>query len=193
MIRTPNGSRTFLVLGSAVLACAGLGGCYSEEGAGISLDEHTYISTSWQPKTVYLQDTRTREVIWSVDVPVGKQLVVKIRKDLGTKDGMTPDLMVWDIMEPGKSFGVLNNSVPVPGGDNKQLSWKLRPAPELPEGTGGAGRASAPPPKEPPIKVAPDEPAKPGPGTDPAGEAGKPPPPPAAPPPPPPSPASPPR
>src|SRR5947207_5919826 len=130
MTRTRNSFRKLFTAvvapaGAAALACVVAAGCYSEGGSGLSLDEHTYYSTSWQPKTVYLKDTRTGEVIWSVDVPVGKQLTVKMEKGMGTKDGMTPDLMVWDIFDQGKTAGVLNNSVPVPGGTDKQLGWKL--------------------------------------------------------------------
>jgi hypothetical protein len=190
MTRNRKSSRTFAAVFSAIGTAAGilggaaLGGCYSEGGAGMSLDEHTYYSTSWQPKTVYLKDTRTGEVLWTVDVPVGKQLTVKIEKDLGTKDGMTPDRLSWQIFDQGKSFGVLDNTLPVPGGDNKQLSWRLRPAPELPEDT---GRRETP--KEPPIKVDTRRPApaptEPGPGAPPPGgpPPGQAPPPPLPPPP----------
>jgi len=195
MTRNRKSSRTFAAtfstIGAAagILGCAALGGCYSEGGAGISLDEHTYYSTSWQPKTVFLKDTRTGEVIWTVDIPVGKQLTFKIEKGLGTKDGMTPDRLSWKIFEQGKSFGVLDNSLAVPGGVDKIIAWKLRPAPELPEDTGSGRRET---PKEPPIRVAPEDapkpmPTEPVPGTPPPGG---PPTPGQAPPAPPPSPPS---
>jgi hypothetical protein len=168
MNRNLIGSRTFASIAGAAMALGSalIAGCYYEGGAGVSLDEHTFYSSSWQPKTVYLQDTRTKEVIWTVDIPVGKQLTVKIEKGAGAKDSMVPDRLLWQIFDQGTHSGVLNNSVTVPGGDDKQLSWKLRPAPELPEDSGGAHKET---PKEPPIKVAPGEPT----------------PPPAAPPPPP--------
>jgi hypothetical protein len=116
---------------------------------------------------VFLKDTRTGEVIWSVDVPVGKQLTLKIQKGMGPKDSMTPDLMLWQIFDQGTSSGVLNSSVAVPTGDDKLISWKLRPAPELPEDA-TSGRREAP--KEPPIKVAPEESGKPAPAPPPTGQ-----------------------
>ena len=51
-------------------------GCYYEGGPLRSIDRVTYVSTSWSPKTVTLIDTRTGESMWSVDIPVGQQLVI---------------------------------------------------------------------------------------------------------------------
>lgn len=130
---------------SMLLVCAGislLGGCYSPGGSGFSTDTHTYVSTSWQPYTVTVQDTRTRQNLWSIDVPVGKQLVVHFRAGDGVKGSDTPDLMEWEIMDAGEMFGQLDNSVPVPA--DRQLLPTLRPTPELPGATTATTTSTGP-------------------------------------------------
>lgn len=123
-----------------VLAAAALGwvvvagGCYNEGGNGYAHDRHVYISTAWRPWTVTLKDTRTGQDFWSVDLPVGKQLVVEFYDDGGTKDGFTPDLMRWSIMKDGDEFGRLDNSLAVPPKTVRRLDVTLRPSPELPDG-----------------------------------------------------------
>ncbi len=133
----------------AAIGAAGLSGCYTEGGPGRSADTFTYISRSWQPWTIGLVDTRTGEEMWSVDVPVGQQLVVRF---LRGKDraAMFPDSMDWDLMKAGRRYGTLEHSLPVPGGDVRLLKPTLRPAPELPgavlatRGPGPAGEALEP-------------------------------------------------
>jgi hypothetical protein len=127
-----------MIVGAVAIA-ASLAGCYSPGGSGFSTDTHTYVSTSWQPTTVALRDTRTGQDIWSVDIPVGKQLVVHFRKNEAMKNTPTPEIMEWEIMDAGEMFGELDNSIPVPGGTDKRLDPKLRPAPELPPGMTGSG------------------------------------------------------
>jgi hypothetical protein len=119
--------------GAFLLAAAAGNGCaYSEGGSGMSLDEHTYVSTSWQPKTVSLIDTRTGQTFWSSDVPVGKQLVIRFKPDQGIKGTATPDRMLWEVMDAGTSFGHLDNSLAVPPSESRKLDMKLRSTPELP-------------------------------------------------------------
>lgn len=131
--------RLFSIFGTLALAGATLlGGCYKPGGSGFSTDTFTYPSTSWQPCTITLKDTRTDQAIWSIDVPVGKQLVIDFRKDEGIPGSGTPDLMRWEIMDIGEQFGELDNSLPVPPApDGRRVDHTLRPAPELPESMGG--------------------------------------------------------
>ena len=118
--------------------CAGamsmaLTGCFFEGGPGWSADRFTYQSTSWNPKTVSLIDTRTGETLWSVDVPVDQQLVVAFVQDGADNDDETmPDLMKWQIFDAGKLFGNLENRMPVPNRHARLLELALRPAPEMP-------------------------------------------------------------
>ena len=128
------------VLGLAVA----MGGCYSEGGTGAADDQYVYVSTSWQPKTVTLKDTRTGQDFWSVDVPVGKQLVVKFVPNGGTKDGFTPDLMKWSIMKADSEFGRTDNALAVPPASVRRLDFTLRPTPELPDGMSPNKKPPAP-------------------------------------------------
>lgn len=117
-----------------LIGLAGLGGCYFEGGSMSSEDRFTYVSTTWQPKTISVVDTRTAEVIWSVDVPVGKKLVVDFNKgsDEEQKDPYRPDVMLWDIIEPDAYFGALSNKLRIPPKSARRIDMTLRPAPEQP-------------------------------------------------------------
>lgn len=120
-------------LWGALLVAAGLllSGCYGEGGTGFSIDRYTYISTSWNPKTVSLVDTRVGETIWSVDVPVGQQLVVGFYVGKGGTPQM-PDLMYWGLMEGGAGGGATPNRMPVPPYSARLIELTFRPAPEMP-------------------------------------------------------------
>ena len=123
----------------ALLAFSALGfaaGCYSPGGSGFSTDTRTYVSSSWYPYTITVQDTRTRENFWSIDVPVGKQLVVHFREGDGIPNSATPNLLEWEIMDAGEMFGQLDNSVAIP--TDVQIVPSFRPAPELPGAMTGA-------------------------------------------------------
>ncbi|MGE3106947.1 MAG: hypothetical protein AB7G11_06870 [Phycisphaerales bacterium] len=126
---------------SLSLASAALLGCYAEGGPGMSADQHAYVSTSWQPKTVTLRDTRTGQAFWSIDVPVGKKLVIQFRENEGvegqTFGDATPDMMLWELLWPDDDFGPLHNQIPVPPKECRKLDLTLRAAPELPESMGG--------------------------------------------------------
>lgn len=140
-----SGSRTFRRLALA-LAMAGstlLAGCYSEGGMMYSRDGYAYVSTPWQPKTITLKDTRTGQDFWSVDVPVGKKLVVSFSEDAGTKDSYTPDMMNWAICEEGDDYPRLGNSLAVPNKHARRLDMTLRPSPELPDGMNRAKNKAA--------------------------------------------------
>lgn len=112
-------------------ASALVGGCNSPGGQGFSSDRFVYQSDEWQPWTVSLIDTRTGENVWSVDVPVGKQLVMGFRKGVGPNE-FKPDMMYWGITENGRSVSRQSNLLPVPGSMSRRLEPVLRPTPELP-------------------------------------------------------------
>jgi hypothetical protein len=134
-----------LSLAPAIAVIGTLAGCYSEGGPGFSSDRYTYVSDSYKPWTVTLKDVRTGQVLWSADVPVGKQLVVQFLENRGTKDQSTPDLMQWQIMAAGKSFGSLENALPVPPAYARRLEPELRKIPELPEDMTATGQQPKPP------------------------------------------------
>lgn len=118
-----------LLFGALTLpACVNSG---TEGGWLGSYDNFTYNSTSWQPKTVTLFDTRTGESLWSVDIPVGKSLNVGFKKGSGPNE-FKPDEMVWEIRPAPRLFGTRDNRVPVPPSTARRLEMTLRSAPEMP-------------------------------------------------------------
>ena len=125
------GRAATVVLGLA--AAAGTTGCYSEGGSGFSEDQFVYVSRPQQPWTVTLRDTRTDKEFWTVQVPVGKQLVVRFVPEGGTRDSYTPDLMKWAIMNDGAEMDHLGNTMPVPPANSRRLDPVIRPTPELPD------------------------------------------------------------
>lgn len=118
------------IVGVAVCAAlglaGGLAGCnrFVEGGAGVSYDTHTYVSTSEQPKTVSLIDTRTDEVMWTVEVPVGRKLVVRFVNNYYPQNRSFPDQMRWDLIDPDAVYGGLANEMPVP--TSRRLQMELR-------------------------------------------------------------------
>jgi len=133
------GTTLFLSLAAAGLALTA-GGCwpgyyeggnYRTRGGGL----HTYVSTEWQPKTITLVDTRTGSAMWSVDIPVGKQLVIWFEEGESNAGPDLPDLMRWEIMAANTHSGALDNAMPVPGKDSRRLDMTLRAAPEMAAGT----------------------------------------------------------
>lgn len=119
-------SGTALALSLAALtACTGPGGSFYSD------DRFTYVSNSWQPWTVSVIDTRTGETIWSVDVPVGQQLVVAFIKGTGPNE-RNPDMMQWGLVEAGRNAPSLPNLIPVPGRTARRIEPVMRPVPEMP-------------------------------------------------------------
>jgi hypothetical protein len=161
----------------ALAAAAGLSalllgnaGCYVPGyfpgGSLASRDLYTYQSHPDYPQTITLVDTRTGEIIWTSEVPVGQQLVMRFY-DESVKDKPSPEnpaLMRWDTMRIGKHFGELQNVMPVPGADSRRVDVTLRRAGELPPGMAQMATRppasplvspAAPPPPPPPAPMPP--------------------------------------
>ncbi|HYE02646.1 MAG TPA: hypothetical protein VD963_05370 [Phycisphaerales bacterium] len=138
--------RVGLVRVACVLLAAACGGCYYPGGPGYSADRYTYESTSWQPWTVALVDTRTEEVVWQQHVPVGYQLVVDFESGGGEKEpsALRPDLMRWQVMPAGRRFGQLESSLAVPPRSARRLDPTFREVPEMP--------GQVPPPPTAPVQ-----------------------------------------
>lgn len=116
-----------LLAGSAAV----LHGCDAEGGMMMSTDSFTYKSTSWQPKTVTLIDTRTGEAVWSVDIPVGKQLYVGFVQGTGPNE-YKPDEIVWQINWSGRYIATNKSRLPCPPSTARRLELTFRAAPEMP-------------------------------------------------------------
>jgi len=143
-------TRMFLVVGAAALLASATAcnkhGRFKPGGDGVSRDQFTFESTSWMPQTVTVRDTRTGDAIWSLDVPVGQQLVVRFVRDKGPDD-FYPDAMQWDMMKLGTRHATLTNSIGVPPSSARLLEPTLRPAPEMPGALLTDG--DVPPPDQP--------------------------------------------
>lgn len=120
-----------LALAPALVAAATLAGCYYEGGNFASLNQFTYVSTAWEPKTITLKDTRTGQDLWSVDIPVGKQLVIDFYRDTDPH-AFYPDTMRWGIMDDDVLTSRLDHEIRVPDRTSRRVDMELRPAPELP-------------------------------------------------------------
>ncbi|MFG0326283.1 MAG: hypothetical protein ACF8SC_03320 [Phycisphaerales bacterium JB037] len=122
------------LLGGGLLLASGctLVPKYQEGGGLASFDAYTYVSRPYQPQTVSLIDTRTDEVLWSVDVPVGKQLSMEFLGGKGNETGPMPDLMKWDILDAGTGRSGLANGLPVPPPESRRVDVSLRATPEFP-------------------------------------------------------------
>ena len=82
--------------------------------------------------TITLVDTRTHEPFFTMEVPVGKQLVVDFKEGEGDDPTLTPDLMRWEVFPLGKKTGTLNNAISVPNQWSRRFDVDYRPAPEYP-------------------------------------------------------------
>ncbi|MBL8991376.1 MAG: hypothetical protein JNJ48_07330 [Phycisphaerae bacterium] len=136
----------------AVLLCAAAaaGGCWAPGGPGYSGDQYCYESHSYQPWTVSIIDTRTGQTVFSMDVPVGRELVFKFYEERGDKVGVGerdpspiyPDMMKWDLWPKGQRYGEPQKTLSVPAAEHRRIDSKLRKVPELPpEMTGETGAA----------------------------------------------------
>lgn len=133
---TRRSSMTTLAASASLLALAALSGCQALNtmkpgGRMASLDQHTYISTTYSPKTVRLVDTRTLEELWSVDVPVDQKLVVKFYKNKAKDNHDNPDIMRWEVFDATELMNLLDNQMPVPSAHARRLEWELRTGPEF--------------------------------------------------------------
>jgi hypothetical protein len=180
-----------------------LGGCWagglSEGGDHVSNDKFVYVSDSYSPKTISLIDTRTKQPIWTGDIPVGQQMVVKFRRGrLAAQGESMPDTMLWGLTR-AHGYTVHNlNSIPCPPAAARRIEFSLRPTPEFPTANAGdlipappyggdmptppnrsigpgSGPSKATTPAAPEAPVAPVAPAAPAAPAPPAPDAPKPP------------------
>ncbi len=113
----------------AVLA---LSACHSPKGGIMPYTGGTdvFYSGEYLPATITLMDTRTDEVIFAIDVPTGQQIVLQFLDGEGDDPVYAPDLMMYELMERGTSFGKLRNAITVPSADVRRIDVNYRPGPE---------------------------------------------------------------
>lgn len=122
---TTHFSKTALVSAS-IIAASLLTGCYT---SGYTGSGDVYQSTTWEPKTLTLYDTRTGETVWSVDVPVGQQIMVRYSQGTGPNE-YRPDEIRWELAPIGRRIITPNNRQPCPPAHARRLDMTLRDAPE---------------------------------------------------------------
>ncbi|GAB4385223.1 MAG: hypothetical protein Kow0022_10310 [Phycisphaerales bacterium] len=131
---------------SAALLSALLAGCAYRPGGGpmVSEDRFTYVSTPYEPKTLTLVDTRTGEVIWTMEVPVGQRVTLQFYKGKSKGYADYPDVMRWEVQKADASWdAVLRSQIAVPDRWSRRLDMTLRDVPEFYPGT--ESRAGAQP------------------------------------------------
>jgi hypothetical protein len=135
-------SRSVFILAAGLLAL-GVAGCdpgHRPGGSQTSMDEFTYESTPDTPKTIRVLDLGTNSVLWTIQVPVGQQVVIRFNENPKSTDPNRPDLMWWELMEMGNEHRQLHNSMPAPPSYLRRIDVELRknatavPAPEMAQG-----------------------------------------------------------
>jgi hypothetical protein len=124
--------RNAMIMAGMLSAAAALAGCHSPKGGMMPFTggSTTYQSTERSPKSVRLVDTRTSEVVFEMDIPVGKELTLDFQKGKGDDPVRTPDLMRYQLFDIGTIIGRLRNSMTVPNAQCRRLEMWIREAPE---------------------------------------------------------------
>ena len=108
-----------------------VGGCgYKPGGSGQSLDRFCYISTPHMPQTVSLVDTSRGQTIWTCEVPVGQQLVLRFVNEGKDAPARGTDTMRWALMPIGSPRQSLDNEFVCPPSTSRRLDGTLRQGPE---------------------------------------------------------------
>jgi hypothetical protein len=120
------------ILALSLAASAILAGCYRPQGSLMPAtgDAYTYFSTELYPKTVRILDTRDGEVVFAMDIPVGKQLTLDFVPGEGDDPTYTPDLMRYEVFDLGTETGKLTNAMSVPNASSRKIEVGLREGPE---------------------------------------------------------------
>ncbi len=120
--------------GIAVLSS--LNGCmylgWREGGNQRSLNAFTYISTAHRPLTVTVTDVRTETPVWTIELPVGKQLSMRFEKNSKSTDDLKPYTLRYAIWPAGREYGVLDQTVPMPPEQFIRVDQTVRTIPEIP-------------------------------------------------------------
>lgn len=116
----------------AAAATLALSACHRPQGPVMNYTgaSDTFYSYEYLPTTVTVIDTRTEEVLFAMDIPVGKQLSMQFLEGEGDDPVYTPDLMLYEVWDRGTTYGKLRNSITVPSADVRRLDVSYRPAPE---------------------------------------------------------------
>jgi hypothetical protein len=107
------------------LAALALGGCAIKE-------KHVYKSTPDMPMSVSIVNWTTGEQVWSRDIPVGEQLVLRFLDSDPIAHERGYEEMSWVMHPIGSEDPKVKNRMRVPPSQSRRIETTLRPAPELP-------------------------------------------------------------
>jgi hypothetical protein len=111
------------------VGCEGVPGNFPG-GTHASIDKFVYQSTSELPQTVTIVDTRSGQAIWSKDIPVGRQLVIRFYPSK-SEDPDNPDRMDWQLMQMRQGGATLSNHVYVPPAGSRRIETAFRARGEM--------------------------------------------------------------
>jgi rhodanese-related sulfurtransferase len=126
-MRTPLATGAILgITGLALLAPTT--GCYRPQGGLMPYTgaASTYISYETQQKSVQIIDVRSGDVVFSMDIPAGKQLTMDFVEDEGDDPVLSPDLLRYEIFDAGKKTGKLHNVMSVPPAHSRRIEVQVR-------------------------------------------------------------------
>ncbi len=126
---TTRAPAAFLPAAAAVgLLAAILAGCHRPHGAFMAYTgaSQTYWSSEMLPKTVLLVDVRTGDVIFSMDIPPGKQLSMDFVEGAGDDPVFSPDLMRYEVFDLGTTTGKLRSAMSVPNASSRRVDIEIR-------------------------------------------------------------------
>lgn len=117
----------------ALAITAALTGCATPFPYGASYDRHAYASDQYLPKTVYVKDSVTDQLLMKCEVPVGQELIIDFDHKTDTSSSLTvsspAEKVRWTVVETGTRFSFMNNEQELSG--NPPIIYvELRPAPE---------------------------------------------------------------
>ena len=165
-----------ILVAVASTGCEGVPGNFPG-GTHASIDKFVYPSTTELPQTVAIVDTRTGETIWSKDIPVGRQLVIRFYAEK-SEDDANPDRMDWQLMQPRQGGATLSNHVYVPPANARRIETSFRARGEMPPVA--STQPEPTPAPDAPVASEPPAEAAPIPAPTPNIEPSEPPPPPEA-------------
>jgi len=124
--RTTFPSLIFTALAGAVMAVSA--GCHGPGGGVMPYTggSQTIYSTETRPMSMRVIDTRTEEVFFTMDIPVGQQLTYNFKEEGGDDPVLRQSAMLWDLMPIGTSFGRLGNSQTVPNRFSRRIDIYVR-------------------------------------------------------------------
>jgi hypothetical protein len=89
----------------------------------------TYNSTEQLQKTITIVDTRTEEPLFTMEIPVGKQLTIQFAADRGDDPVNTPDMMYYQLWDDGRMLGQLRNALTVPNAASRRIDVRVNQEP----------------------------------------------------------------